>query len=398
MPDNVYEIKLTDTTPGGQSSGAAPGAPAPDWRREFAQDTFRRGIEEIQKQKEVEHRLQLRESQFAQDTWRKGIEIQKKRREEEEAEAEKQRRLTGAQRTGVGRFFQGIGQRSEGLDEWRAANGTMLRGVGTFTSTLAAAGTLVTEAFRLAAFRINKSTEIATKYIGNDVQGAELAKIEKEKGTVGSVAGASGAVIGGTIGSFIAPGIGTAIGAALGSQVGKLSDAIYDLKAARKTEFIDIRDKFRTQGYALSSYNPSLAQAFTYSEVGKQRRDIGEAAIIGGRLADIEFRQKNLDTLEQQISILNKIKESDEQRARVNREIRDKSKQLEELLKNVDKNTADAVRKLSEIGESPVDGLKKAGGFRTGSARAGGGVDMAREPLRIPAVEDQIGRSPLKRG
>jgi tRNA/tmRNA/rRNA uracil-C5-methylase (TrmA/RlmC/RlmD family) len=111
---------------------------------------------------------------------------------------------------------------------------------------------------------------------------------------------------------------------------------------------------------------------------------MGESAIISGQLSQLENRQQQLDRLEQQISVLNRISRTQEQMQEIEKQTAEKQKALEDLLKNVDANTAEMVRKLGDAAKDPIDQLRESGGFNT--RQQAQPILPAQKPLPLPPI------------
>jgi hypothetical protein len=98
-------------------------------------------------------------------------------------------------------------------------------------------------------------------------------------------------------------------------------------------------------------------------EFNKQQRDMGEAHILSGRLAETERAQQQLDRLDQQLGILSKLKDSAAQTARTNEIIAQRQKEVDEKLKTLPRDIADEIRRVGKDVEDPLDALERAHGF-----------------------------------
>jgi hypothetical protein len=133
-------------------------------------------------------------------------------------------------------------------------------------------------------------------------------------------------------------------------------------------------------------------------KAGKQKRDIGEAAIIGDKLADVEMKQQQLDRVNQQIGILKKSQEAVDQIARTNATIAERQNELENLLRGVDANTAAMVRRLGDSVKTPFELLEERGRFAMPDLLEGMNADnqnqaIGNAPLDIPLLNDPFLRN-----
>lgn len=281
-------------------------------------------------------------------------------------------------------FFGHIAKWVDQQNEWQKANRELMIGVGKFASILVAGSHTVAEAISLWAFNIAKESQKASLRIAGQQQEADVVDLEQRKENTGKGLKWGGQAAGAAIGArFGLPGAiaGGIIGRLVGEGAAAVSDSIFDKMIAREKEFIIRRDALRGRTESLRGYDERIGKTFAIGQMNQVRRDMGEAAIIGGRLAEVESRQQQLDLINQQISILNRIEETDKQNATLTEKLVEQQKKLDDKLKNVDKNTADMVRKLQELAKTPLEGLEEAGGFKF-PGNADIGMEREREQLR----------------
>lgn len=206
-------------------------------------------------------------------------------------------------------------------------------------------------ALNIGAMRIAKTTEAATARIRNDEESALAAERERRAKTWTGALDMVGMI----------PGLSL-----ITNPIKNAVEAQKNKDIAEMQAFSHRRDALRDRGRELSRYDGRLAQTFAMGDVQRQRRDIGEANIIGGAMSEVEARQQQLDRLNQQLGVLNKIKEAGDQSNRLNDEIAKRQAALEEALKGLPAEMAKKIRELGDAVKDPFQLLEERGGFATG--------------------------------
>ena len=203
---------------------------------------------------------------------------------------------------------------------------------------------LVGQALQLAAFRINKASEIAALKIRGDQQNAETAEIEKKWETRERILD-------------MIP-----LTETLGIK--NIVSGMKEVEVARSKEFQIARDALRDRSAQLAPFSPELTRQRATGEVNQIKRDMGEAAIIGGQLAGVEAQQQQLDRINQQISILDRMSEATQQANRLNQKIAEQTEKLNEKMAGLPDDLKRKLKELEEQAKDPLKQLKEAGGFK----------------------------------
>lgn len=231
---------------------------------------------------------------------------------------------------------------------------TVLRGVGQLMDVI--------------AMRTQKGIEVATARIRNQEQEAIIAQKEKE-GLTKVAAMRAAAEIAGAAPKVSVMGNSVDLGPqlrALGMAAAATQEAAMRLDIKQMQETLGIGQAFRARGQELSRYDGAIGRTFATGEVNRQRRDMGEAQILSSQFSAVEAQQQQLDRLNQQLGILAKMKEADEQRGRVAEEMKERQKELNEKLDALPAEMAKKIRELGDSVKDPIDILEANGGFSGG--------------------------------
>lgn len=232
---------------------------------------------------------------------------------------------------------------------------------------------------------MQKATEASVARVRNDEDAARRAEIEERFNRWASNA-KTGMMIGGAIAGSAAGPVGTIAGGIIGRLAGEGVaigiERVRDIRLAEFDMYAKHKDALRSRGRELAQYDQRLAMSFATGDVNRMRRDVGEAAIIGGAMTEVENKQQQLDRLDQQLGVLNKMKESSLQLERINKEMVDRQEALEEAMKDLPEEMKKKLRELGEGVKDPFTQLEERGGFAGDAAQMAanerGMMDQAR--------------------
>lgn len=271
-------------------------------------------------------------------------------------------------------------------------------------AALAAISATAVEISNLLIKRIQRDAEAATARLSGDYIGGEIALLQKQRETLeggaragggfaGAIGGgAAGFALGGPVGGLVGTLAGLIGGKQFASDIAGMVGIGLDQEIAVQSAFRQQQAAFRARTDELSQYDPRLARETAQGRVAKQLRDIGEARIASEQFGQLASRQRELDTLQQQLNVLENLKKAQQQTNETNDKIKELQEQLNKKLASVDKSIADAVRKLGDQ-RSPLDILIQQGiAAPQGMGEPAGGINpfpaLRDSALAIPLIND----------
>lgn len=220
----------------------------------------------------------------------------------------------------------------------------------------------VAEALQTAARFIHETTVARTLEIQNQTLAAESVKSQRNYGLVASIVGT------------------------VNKEAGEAIRQLGNVRNEQREQFLEIDKAARQRIAELARYSPSIAQAAAQNRASQIQRDIGEADALGERLGGLAGRQRQLDTLQQQLAILEKDSILRNQERETNLKIAALQEQLNEKLKTANKHLAEQVRRMGRDTKSPMDLLLE--GVRLPEAPGRDPLlEMAKQQLGIPIIK-----------
>ena len=118
---------------------------------------------------------------------------------------------------------------------------------------------------------------------------------------------------------------------------------------------------FRRKTADLSMWNPDLARTMITGEIDRQRRNISESKILGGKLNDLEQAQQRLDAVKQQVAAAEAQKAATDQLREVNERLAAETKKLNESMEGLTEAQKEAIRNMGKNVDTPMQQLAKHG-------------------------------------
>ena len=96
-------------------------------------------------------------------------------------------------------------------------------------------------------------------------------------------------------------------------------------------------------------------------EINRQRRDISESKILGGKLNEVEQAQQRLDAVKQQVAAAEAQKAATDQLREVNERLAAETKKLNESMEGLTEAQKEAIRNMGKNVDTPMEQLAKHG-------------------------------------
>ncbi len=162
------------------------------------------------------------------------------------------------------------------------------------------------------------------------------------------------------------------------------------MDTAGKKKFLADKESYENRFGEIARYDSRLAQIQGRGEFRKISRDIQESHILGDRLGTLAKQQQELDTVQQQIDIAKKHADLAQQNNDTHSRIKDLNKELNETLKKVPKETAEAIRRLGQQVDTPLTELIKRAPQIPGQPVKAPPDNAAKNRLNAPILQGAV--------